>query len=106
MRGPSTSSWAWASLSISPPSSDSWSARVPETETFFEKASAVERIDRGRYRANVDPRWWVVRGPHGGYMTAIILRALTELVGDADRPVRSFSTHFVAAPKEGTPVEI
>ena len=75
-------------------------------ETFFEKASAVARIDDGRFRAEVDPRWWVVRGPHGGYMTAIILRALTEVVADPERPVRSFSTHFVAAPKEGAPVEI
>lgn len=75
-------------------------------ETFFEKASAVERIDDGLFRAEVDPRWWVIRGPHGGYMTAIILRALTEIVGEPGRPVRSFSTHFVSAPKEGAPVEI
>lgn len=77
-----------------------------EASTFFEKASAVERIDERRFRAEVDPRWWVVRGPHGGYMTAMILRALTEVVDDPSRPVRSFTTHFVAAPKEGAPVEI
>lgn len=75
-------------------------------ETFFEKASAVEHIGEGRFRAEVDPQWWVIRGPHGGYMTALILRALSELVGETDRPVRSFSTHFVAAPKEGSPIEI
>lgn len=77
-----------------------------EAQTMFEKVSAVERIDDHRFRAQLDPSWWVIRGPHGGYMTAIILRALTALVGDPERPVRSFSTHFVAAPKEGIPVEI
>lgn len=79
---------------------------MADPATLFEKASAVERVDDRHFRAEVDPRWWVVRGPHGGYMTAMILRALSEVVDDPSRPVRSFSTHFVAAPKEGSPVEI
>ncbi len=73
---------------------------MPEPTTLFEKASAVERVDEARFRAELDPAWWVVRGPHGGYLTAILLRALTEVVDDPERPVRSFTTHFVAAPKE------
>lgn len=74
---------------------------MAEPSTLFEKASAVERIDDARFRAEVDPSWWVMRGPHGGYTTAIILRAVTAVVDDPERPVRSFTTHFVAAPKEG-----
>jgi acyl-CoA thioesterase len=49
----------------------------------------------------MSPEWWVVRGPHGGYLAAIMLRALTTTLGDPSRPIRSFTTHFVAAPKEG-----
>lgn len=100
-----TSSSGSASPSIAAASSLSWSKRVAEANTLFEKASAVERVDETLFRAELDPTWWVVRGPHGGYMAAIILRALTEVVDDPERPVRSFTTHFVAAPKEG-PVEI
>lgn len=71
----------------------------------FEDATAVFRKEDGTYEATVDGKWWVMRGPHGGYLTAIILRALTELVDDADRPVRSFTTQFVAPPAEG-PIDI
>jgi acyl-CoA thioesterase len=71
----------------------------------FEDATAVFRNQDGAYEASIDGKWWVFRGPHGGYLTAIILRALTELVDDEERSVRSFTTHFVAPPKEG-PVEV
>lgn len=47
------------------------------------------------------PEWWVVRGPHGGYVGAIMLRALTTVLDDPQRPVRSFTTHYAAAPKQG-----
>lgn len=43
----------------------------------------------------------MVRGPHGGYLSAIILRALIQGLDDAARPIRSFTTHFVAAPTSG-----
>ena len=71
----------------------------------FEDASAVFRNQNGAYEATIDGKWWVFRGPHGGYLTAIILRAMTELVDDEARAVRSFTTHFVAPPKEG-PIEV
>jgi acyl-CoA thioesterase len=35
-------------------------------------------------------------------LAAIILRAITEALSDPTRPIRSFTTHFVAAPGEGT----
>jgi len=73
--------------------------------TLFEDATAVFRKEDGTFEATIDGKWWVVRGPHGGYLTAIILRALTELINDDERSVRSFTTHFVAPPEEG-PIEI
>jgi acyl-CoA thioesterase len=68
--------------------------------TEYEKATAVERVDQDRFDAVIHPGWWVVRGPHGGYISAIMLRALIERLADPTRAVRSFTTHFTAAPKE------
>ncbi len=48
----------------------------------------------------MDHSWWVLRGPHGGYLSGIILRALSMEV-EPERAIRSFTTHFVAPPKEG-----
>jgi len=87
-------------------SGGSWTESL-ESETsasaisFFEQTTAIRRTAEDRFTAALDPAWWVVRGPHGGYLSAIILRALTEGLDDATRPIRSFTTHFVAAPKSG-----
>jgi acyl-CoA thioesterase len=67
----------------------------------FELETAVRRTGSDAFEGNVDPSWWVARGPHGGYLSAIILRALTETLDNPSRPVRSFTTHFASAPKEG-----
>ena len=53
----------------------------------------------------MDPGWWIERGPNGGYVAAIILRALTMAVDDPGRSPRSFTVHFLAPPVEG-PVEV
>jgi acyl-CoA thioesterase len=49
--------------------------------------------------------WWVVRGPNGGYVAAVVLRAMQDAVGDAGRAPRSLTVHYVAPPAEG-PCEI
>jgi acyl-CoA thioesterase len=69
--------------------------------TSFDKQTAVERVDDGRFVAAVDKRWWVVRGPHGGYLASIALRALKETLGDPERHIRSLAIHYFAAPHEG-----
>jgi acyl-CoA thioesterase len=69
--------------------------------TAFEQATAIDKVANGTYRASIDDAWWVVRGPHGGYLAAIILRALIDAVEDASRPIRSFTTHFISAPALG-----
>jgi acyl-CoA thioesterase len=71
----------------------------------FEEQTSVSETGPGTFTASVHPGWWVVRGPHGGYLAAIILRAMRARLGDPTRPPRSFTTHFAAAPEEG-PLEI
>jgi len=67
----------------------------------FDRETAVRPLGDGRYESRLDRAWWVHRGPNGGYLAAIVLRALTEAVGDADRAPRSLTVHYAAPPSEG-----
>jgi acyl-CoA thioesterase len=67
----------------------------------FDRETAVRPLGHGRYESGLDRAWWVHRGPNGGYLAAIVLRALTEAVGDAERSPRSLTVHYVAPPAEG-----
>ena len=67
----------------------------------FTAATAVEPIGEGRFKSELDPRWWVARGPHGGYLAAIFVRAFDATVAEAERAPRSLTVHYAAAPREG-----
>ncbi|HEY4397118.1 MAG TPA: thioesterase family protein [Acidimicrobiia bacterium] len=67
----------------------------------FDRETAVLALGNGRYESELDRAWWVHRGPNGGYLAAIVLRALTETVDDAGRSPRSLTVHYVAPPAEG-----
>ena len=69
--------------------------------TAFEQDTAVTRTGPGVYETNVSENWWVVRGPHGGYLASILLRALIDTVDDAERSPRSLTVHYAAAPEAG-----
>ena len=73
--------------------------------TTFDDDTALSRKGDGIYEGSVSPRWWVVRGPHGGYLCAMLLAAMSRELDDPGRAPRSFSTHFVAPPAQG-PVAI
>jgi acyl-CoA thioesterase len=49
----------------------------------------------------MDTGWWIQRGPNGGYVAAIVLRALQEALGDDDRHPRSLTLHYLSPPAEG-----
>ena len=67
--------------------------------------SALEPLGDGRWRGDVSERWWIQRGPFGGYVTAFLVRALVTAVADPARPPRSLTVHFLEAPVAG-PVEV
>ena len=67
--------------------------------TKFDRDTAVREG-----RATVSEDWFVVRGPNGGYLAAMLVRALDAAVASARRP-RSLTMHFTAAPAAG-PVTI
>ena len=69
----------------------------------FDRDTAVRRAGDGKFEAEIEGhRWWVVRGPNGGFVAAILLRAITEELGDPGRPPRSLSVHYPGAPQPGT----
>lgn len=71
----------------------------------FERDTAVHRRETGDGEAlfdvDVSPNWRAGRGPHGGYLAAMLLRALTETVGDGARAPRSLTIHYARAPEPG-----
>lgn len=69
--------------------------------TRFAAQTAIEPTGDGTFGASVHEDWWVARGPHGGYLASIILRALTARVDDPGRPPRSLTVQYMAAPKLG-----
>jgi acyl-CoA thioesterase len=73
--------------------------------TKFERDTAVIRVDEETFDASIDEGWLVMRGPNGGYVAAIVLRALTERVGDAARSPRSLTLHYVS-PADVGPVRV
>ncbi len=70
----------------------------------FEADTAVEDLGGGRFGAEMSERWWVGKGPNGGYVAAVILRAIQARAGAA-RPPRSLTVHYQRAPLVGA-VEI
>jgi acyl-CoA thioesterase len=71
----------------------------------FERDTAVRRVADGTYEGDISRDWWIVRGPNGGYVAAIVLRAMTATLGDDERQVRSLTVHYTRAPEEG-PVRV
>lgn len=71
----------------------------------FDTDTAVERLGPGHYSGHIDRGWWIIAGPNGGYVAAILLRALMAEVDDAKRAPRSLTVHYLRPPAEG-PVEI
>jgi acyl-CoA thioesterase len=70
----------------------------------FDLDTAVEDLGDGRFGAEMSERWWVERGPNGGYVAAVILRAI-QAAAAAERAPRSLTVQFPRAPVAG-PVEI
>jgi len=80
----------------------------------FDRDTAVRELSRTQgeeqparveFAAALSPDWRAGRGPHGGYIAAMLVRALTETVDDSLRAPRSLTIHYARAPQPG-PVSI
>jgi acyl-CoA thioesterase len=80
-------------------------ARTATATTAAATATSAAPTPTATFDANVSPDWRAGRGPHGGYLAAMLLRALTEAVADPARAPRSLTIHYARAPEPG-PVQI
>lgn len=74
-------------------------------DTVFDRDTAVTPLQDGTFAATIAPGWRAGRGPHGGYLAAILLRALIAAIDDPQRTPRSLTIHYAASPELG-PLEI
>jgi acyl-CoA thioesterase len=73
----------------------------------FAELTVVDRVDTDRFALQVDEQSFIVRGPNGGYVAAVLLRALQGRIADLGgphRPPRSMTIHYPAPPKVGDAV--
>lgn len=80
----------------------------------FDRDTAVRELERTQdgeqpaqveFAADISPDWRAGRGPHGGYIAAMLMRALIETVADPGRAPRSLTIHYARAPQPA-PVSI
>src|SRR4051812_42697751 len=71
----------------------------------FAHDTNVNELEPGVFEGNVNRDWWIVFGPNGGFIAAMLVKAMAAAVGDDTRMARSLTIHYTAAPKEG-PVRI
>jgi acyl-CoA thioesterase len=67
----------------------------------FARATAVAALGDGAWRATCEPSWNTQLGPNGGYLAAIILRAMTAELDEPARAARSLTCHYLRPPGAG-----
>ncbi len=65
----------------------------------FQRDTALRAEGPGRFGAELHEHWWISRGANGGYLAAILTRAL-ETVAEG-LPPRTVTVHYAAAPEPG-----
>ena len=67
----------------------------------FARATAVDSLGDGAWRATLRAVVEDPAGPNGGYLAAIILRAMTAELDDPAREARSLTCHYLRPPGAG-----
>jgi acyl-CoA thioesterase len=67
----------------------------------FDRDTQLSLVAPGVYDGAIDRGWWVARGPNGGFIAALLVRAMEQAVNDPARQLRSVTIHYVRPPVEG-----
>src|SRR5215218_10406046 len=67
----------------------------------FERDTNVTEVEAGVFEGHISRDWWIVFGPNGGFLAAMLVKAMGAAVGDDTRAARSLTIHYAAAPAEG-----
>ena len=82
--------------------------RAPQP-TCFDRDTTLRPLGEGRFGVTISRDWWVVAGPNGGLVAALIVKAAeaagTEPGDRAQRTTRSVTVHYLLPPAEG-PAEL
>ena len=62
---------------------------------------ALRALGNGAYEGAIDEQWWTPRGPLGGYVMALMQRAIVLSVDDEARQPRSLTVSFLRPPQAG-----
>jgi hypothetical protein len=74
--------------------------------TDFDRATEIAPLGAGRFAGEVEDGWGAPPGPNGGYLAAILTRALEhELAPAGDRQLRTLATHYLR-PSQPGPIEV
>ncbi len=71
----------------------------------FDDAIAVQHIGERRYSCNISRDYWIVAGPNGGYIAALLVHAIELEIDDPARQLAGTTIHYLRRPKEG-PAEV
>ncbi len=67
----------------------------------FDADTALRPAGDGAWEGEIADGWQTPRGPLGGYVMAIVLRAMELAVDDPERQARSATMHFMRVPEAG-----
>jgi len=69
--------------------------------TEVDRATAVTAAGGGAWDGAVDAGWFAGKGPNGGYLAALVLRAMAAELADPAREPRSLTCHYLRPPAAG-----
>jgi len=72
---------------------------VNAAQPDFDVDTSVTALGDDRYGTTLLDSWNIVAGPNGGYLAALIARAMTNSIDDPDRGLRSITVHYLARPE-------
>lgn len=75
--------------------------QVQGKEMPFDEDTAVTCISPGQYTCDISPNHWIVAGPNGGYLAALLTQAGGAHLDDPSRQLRSLTVHYLRPPKQG-----
>jgi acyl-CoA thioesterase len=65
----------------------------------FDEETQLDLQEPGVYRCFISEGYWVVAGPNGGYLAALLVRAAEAHLEDSGRQLRSLTVHYLRPPK-------
>ena len=68
---------------------------------IFDQTLELESVRPGVLRGVLDRTWWIDFGPNGGFLAALILKAVLVHADDPERHPRSLSVHYPGRAREG-----